>query len=43
MTKSMQRRMSSRYGVVYQPVDRVDLYAQYATSFKPNFNLQPDG
>jgi TonB-dependent siderophore receptor len=43
ITKSKQRRISSRYGVVYQPADRVDLYAQYATSFKPNFTIQPDG
>jgi iron complex outermembrane receptor protein len=43
VTKSRQRRISSRYGFVYQPASRVDLYAQYATSFKPNFNLQPDG
>jgi iron complex outermembrane receptor protein len=43
VTKSIQKRWSSRYGVVYQPIDRLDVYAQYATSFKPNFNLQPDG
>jgi iron complex outermembrane recepter protein len=43
VTKSRQRRYSSRYGVVYQPAADVDLYAQYATSFKPNFSLQPDG
>jgi iron complex outermembrane receptor protein len=42
-TKSTQRRYSSRYGAVYQPAADVDVYAQYATSFKPNFNLQPDG
>lgn len=43
VTKSKTRRYSSRYGLVYQPADRLDLYGQYATSFKPNFNLQPDG
>ena len=43
VNESKQRRISSRYGVVYQPLERLDLYAQYATSFKPNFNLQPDG
>jgi iron complex outermembrane receptor protein len=43
VTESKQRRYSSRYGVVYQPAADVDLYAQYATSFKPNFNLQADG
>lgn len=32
-----------RVGAVYQPIDRVDLYAQYATAFRPNFNLQADG
>lgn len=41
------RRESSaltwRAGVVYQPVDRIDVYAQYATAFRPNFNLQADG
>jgi iron complex outermembrane receptor protein len=43
LTKSKQRRFSSRYGMVYQPADRLDLYGQYATSFKPNFTIQPDG
>ena len=43
VTKSIQKRTSSRYGLVYQPMERVDVYAQYATSYKPNFNLQPDG
>jgi iron complex outermembrane receptor protein len=43
VTKSKQRRYSSRYGVVYQPATDVDFYGQYATSFKPNFSLQPDG
>jgi len=43
VTKSIQKRTSSRYGLVYQPVAPIDLYAQYATSYKPNFNLQPDG
>jgi iron complex outermembrane receptor protein len=37
------RKPTSRVGLVYQPVDRVDLYAQYASAFRPNFNLQPDG
>jgi outer membrane receptor protein involved in Fe transport len=37
------RRATWRTGVVYQPVERIDLYAQYATGFKPNFSLQPDG
>lgn len=34
---------TSRVGLVYQPTNRVDVFAQYATSFLPNFNLQPDG
>ena len=37
------RKATSRVGLVYQPAERADLYAQYATAFKPNFNLQPDG
>jgi iron complex outermembrane recepter protein len=43
VTKSLQKRMSSRYGLVYQPAAQLDLYAQYATSYKPDFRLQPDG
>jgi iron complex outermembrane receptor protein len=35
---------TKRVGLVYQPAgDLLDLYAQYATAFRPNFNLQPDG
>jgi iron complex outermembrane receptor protein len=34
---------TSRVGLVYQPANMVDVYAQYASAFKPNFNLQPDG
>ena len=34
---------TSRVGLVYQPTSEIDLYTQYATSFLPNFNLQPDG
>lgn len=37
------RRFTPRVGVVYQPRDTVDLYAQYSSAFRPNFNLQPDG
>jgi iron complex outermembrane recepter protein len=34
---------TSRVGLVYQPRGDVDIYTQYASSFLPNFNLQPDG
>jgi iron complex outermembrane receptor protein len=37
------RKTTQRVGLVYQPASMVDVYAQYATGFKPNFNLQPDG
>lgn len=37
------RKPTSRVGLVYQPSGSMDIYAQYATAFKPNFNLQPDG
>jgi iron complex outermembrane receptor protein len=43
MTETQSTRNTARYGLVYQPVQRLDLYGQYATSFKPNNNLQPDG
>jgi iron complex outermembrane receptor protein len=43
VTKSYSERTTARYGVVYQPFDALDVYAQYGTSYKPNFNLQPDG
>ncbi len=34
---------TERVGLVYQPIDNVDVYGQFATAFQPNFNLQPDG
>jgi outer membrane receptor protein involved in Fe transport len=34
---------TERVGLVYQPVNNVDVYGQFATAFQPNFNLQPDG
>jgi outer membrane receptor protein involved in Fe transport len=37
------KKPTSRVGIVYQPVGNLDLYGQYATGFKPNFNIQPDG
>lgn len=32
-----------RAGLVYQPRTAVDIYAQNSSSFRPNFNIQPDG
>jgi len=37
------KKMTYRGGLVYQPLTRLDIYAQTATSFRPNYNLQPDG
>ena len=39
----ISNKSTSRSGLVYQPINQLDLYGQYATSFRPNFNLQPDG
>jgi catecholate siderophore receptor len=36
-------KTTQRVGLVYQPANRLDIYAQHATAFQPNFNLQPDG
>ena len=36
-------KTTSRVGLVYQPTSEIDVYTQYATSFLPNYNLQPDG
>lgn len=38
-------RFSPRFGVVYQPVDPISLYASYTTSFRPSFgaSLNADG
>ena len=41
--KRVSRKATGRIGLVYQPASAVDLYAQYATSFRPNFSVQPDG
>lgn len=41
--KRRSQRPTSRAGLVYQPAAPLDIFAQYATSFRPNFNLQPDG
>jgi iron complex outermembrane receptor protein len=35
--------LTSREGIVYQPSQHLDLYAQHATAFRPNYNLQADG
>jgi iron complex outermembrane receptor protein len=37
------RAWTYRVGTVFQPHSSVDLFAQYATAFRPNYNLQPDG
>jgi outer membrane receptor protein involved in Fe transport len=42
-TRRTSQAFTSRAGLVYQPAERVDLYAQHATGFRPNYNLQPDG
>jgi TonB-dependent siderophore receptor len=39
----ISNKSTNRSGLVYQPINQLDLYGQYATSFRPNFNLQPDG
>ena len=38
-----RRRPTQRVGLGLPAGEQVDVYAQYATGFKPNFNLQPDG
>lgn len=43
VTETSTSRNTARYGLVYQPLDQLDVYGQFATSFKPNNNLQPDG
>lgn len=34
---------TGRVGAVYQPLSQVDLYGSYASSFRPLFQVQPDG
>lgn len=43
VTRSRSGDVTYRAGLVYQPTARLDLYAQNSTSFRPNFNTQPDG
>jgi iron complex outermembrane recepter protein len=43
VTRSQSDKFTYRLGLVYQPVDRLDLYAQNATPFRPSFSTQPDG
>jgi iron complex outermembrane recepter protein len=43
ITRGQSDKFTYRVGLVYQPANRIDLYAQNATSFKPNFSIQPDG
>jgi iron complex outermembrane recepter protein len=32
-----------RFGIVYQPIEPISLYASYSQSFQPNFGTRPDG
>jgi iron complex outermembrane recepter protein len=32
-----------RFGIVYQPIEPISLYASYSQSFQPNFGRRPDG
>lgn len=43
VTRRKSEKATHRVGVVYQPIDRVDIYAQNSSSFRPNFNVQLDG
>jgi iron complex outermembrane receptor protein len=43
VTLRRSEEFTYRAGLIYQPTPKLDLYAQNATSFKPNFNIQPDG
>lgn len=42
-TERRSSKTTVRTGFVYQPTAQVDLFSQYATFFRPNFNIQPDG
>ena len=43
ISKRDTEAFTSRAGLVYQPVQKVDLYGSYASSFKPLTVAQPDG
>jgi iron complex outermembrane receptor protein len=43
ITRGQSDKFTHRAGLVYQPARMVDVYAQNSTSFRPNFNIQPDG
>ena len=43
LTLGKSDKFTYRLGLVYQPTSRIDLYVQNATSFRPNFSVQPDG
>ncbi|WP_404783701.1 TonB-dependent siderophore receptor [Altericista sp. CCNU0014] len=41
--KQTDNRFSPRFGIVYQPIDAVSLYASYTTSFAPSFGTSRNG
>lgn len=43
IARSESDKFTHRAGLVYQPTTAIDIYAQNSTSFRPNFNIQPDG
>jgi iron complex outermembrane recepter protein len=43
VTRSESEKGTHRVGLVYQPAQRIDIYAQNSTSFKPNFSINLDG
>lgn len=42
-TRRSSHAVTYRAGAVYQPRENVDLFGQFATAFRPNYNLQADG
>jgi iron complex outermembrane recepter protein len=41
--KQTDSRFSPRFGIVYQPIEAVSLYASYTTSFAPSFGTSRNG
>jgi iron complex outermembrane recepter protein len=41
--KQTDNRFSPRFGIVYQPIEAVSLYASYTTSFAPSFGTSRNG